>query len=246
MSCAKALLAGDREVVALDAGTGQPRLDAAGSTAKARRPGTLVVARPRQRVVTPFARDRIRSVEHLAPHDDTGADAGADDDAEDDRCARRGPVRRLGQRKAVGIVGDANLAPERRLEIAPDRLPVEAHRIRAAQQARGARDRSGRADADRPSHAEVVLGRGDKAGERLDRRTIIVPRRRHPPPQELTAVPVERNDLDLGAAEIDAEPQMRVIHAARPVRGGRCARLFFRHISCMSQGKAARNARCTR
>ena len=47
-------------------GPGQPRLDAARETAVAGRPRELVRIGPRQRVVSPFAGDRVRPGEHLA------------------------------------------------------------------------------------------------------------------------------------------------------------------------------------
>ena len=56
-------------VVAFHARAGQPGLDAARSPAEARGAGTLVIFRPRQGVVAPFAGDRVRAVEHASVHD---------------------------------------------------------------------------------------------------------------------------------------------------------------------------------
>jgi hypothetical protein len=65
-------------------------------------------------------------------------------------ASRPAPVDRFRQGEAIGVVGDANLAPEPRLEIAADGLSVEADRIRAAQQAGGPRDGARGPDADVP------------------------------------------------------------------------------------------------
>ena len=109
------------------------------------------------------------------------------------------------------------------LEITPDRLAVEAHRIRARAAARS-RARSSRASRARryllsPSFA---LGFGDQARQRVERRTIVVARRDNAPAQEFPAVGRKRDDLGLRAAQVDAEPhrwlQSRAFRssAARP------------------------------
>ena len=112
-------------------------------------PGPLVVVGPRQRIVSPLARDCVgpdralvrarrcpapTPVPRMTPNTTFGARAGA--------------VGRLRQRKAIGVVGDANLAPKTALEIGLDRLAIQADRVRSAQQAGRARDRARRADAD--------------------------------------------------------------------------------------------------
>ena len=127
-------------------------------------PGPLVVARPRQRVVPPFARDRVGTLEHAPVHDDAGADAGAEDRAEDHAGALARAVGRLRQREAVGVVGDADLAVERGLEVALDRLAVEAHGVRATQEAGRARDRARRADADHAARRPARARRRGRGG----------------------------------------------------------------------------------
>ena len=64
ISCAAALLASDRPMIALQPRSGQEGLDATMLAAKTQRAGTLVVVRPRQRIVAPFACDRVWSAQH--------------------------------------------------------------------------------------------------------------------------------------------------------------------------------------
>src|SRR5439155_7277140 len=97
-------------MIALESRSGEKSLDAAAMPAKARLAGTLVVARPRQRIVAPFAGDRVGSIEHAAANDDASANAGAQYHAENHVESTPGPIRGLRQREAIGIVGDAHLA----------------------------------------------------------------------------------------------------------------------------------------
>src|SRR5438128_2580725 len=113
-------------MIPLDSGSRQEGLDAAAQTAKAGSAGSFVVRRPRQRIVTPFAGDRIRTDEHLAAHDDACADAGAENRAEDDLRAACRAVGSLGKREAIGVVGDPDLAREQQFEVRAYGLAVEA------------------------------------------------------------------------------------------------------------------------
>src|ERR1044071_7878887 len=115
-------------------------------TAKARRTGPLVVAGPRQRVVPPFTRNRIGSVERPTADDHAAADTGAEYRPEYDVCAATCAIGSLGQCKAIGIVGDPDGAADHAFEIARNGLSVHAHRIGAPQQSGCARNGSRRAD----------------------------------------------------------------------------------------------------
>ena len=172
------------------------------------RPGTLVVARPGQRIVAPLPGDRVAPVEHLPVHDDARAHAGAQDHAEHDRGSGAGAVDRLRQREAVRVVGDAHLAAEQRsrsrrigrplrhTEFDPRSSPV-AREIdpgvpmpTVAALARAQRSRSAS-----PTSAAMASSVA----------VVVAVRRRHACGEPLAAVGVEREDLDLGAAEVDAE-----------------------------------------
>ena len=128
-----------------------------GPAAVARRPGPLVVARPRQRVVAPLAGDGVRSRDQALMHDDAAAGAGADDHAEHRRRARRRAVGGLREREAVGVVRDAHRPAERGAEIGAEAPPVEPRRVRVLDQPGGRRDGAGHADADRAPARHVAL-----------------------------------------------------------------------------------------
>src|SRR5690349_5426688 len=106
-----------RDVVALEPRTRQERLDASVPPAIASRAWTLVVTRPRHRVVTPFAGDAVATVEHPPVDDDAAPHTRPEDHAEHDPRARAGAVLRFGHREAVRIVAHADLAREPRLEV---------------------------------------------------------------------------------------------------------------------------------
>src|SRR5262249_35851410 len=153
-------------------------------------------------------------LERAAADHDAAAHAGAEDHAEDDARAGRGAVGGLGEREAVGVVGDAHRAPEPRFEILPERPPVEPSGIAVADEPGRRRDRARSADADRAARAELGLGGGDEPADRLDGAGIIFARRRDAPAQQLALAAAlaraERHDLDLGPAEVDAEARAQL------------------------------------
>ena len=65
-------------------------------------------------------------LDEAAVHDDAAADAGAEDHAEDHLRAGAGAVHRLGEREAVGIVGDPHRAVEDAGEVAAQVAAVAA------------------------------------------------------------------------------------------------------------------------
>src|SRR5207302_30512 len=77
-------------VIAFEPGARKVSLDAAQAGAVATRQRQVVGRRQRQRVVSPFAGDRVAPDEHLALDDDAGTDAGAEDHAEDHRRSGTG------------------------------------------------------------------------------------------------------------------------------------------------------------
>ena len=203
--------------------------------AKASPPRPLVVARPRQRIVAPFSGDAVGAVEHLPVHDDPGADTRAENHAEDDVRARACAVGSFRQCKAVGIVGEPDGSLQPRREIVDDRFAVEAYGIRAPKESGGARARSGRADTDERrarSEVELALGAVDQRSDGLDDRRIVLMRRRHATPEQFAPGDIERDDLDLRAAEIDAETYP--VHGAGRVLTGwsACPNITI-HMNCM-------------
>ena len=191
-------------VVGGDRGAADPGLDAARGAAVAAQAGALVVAGPGQGVVAPFAGEAVGPLQHPAVHRDAAAAAGAQDHAEHHRRARAGAVGRLGERQAVGVVGERDRLPEPRGEVGVQRLAVQAGGVGVLHAAVGPR-RAGRADA----HAERPAGRvarsRDQPGDRVERGAVVVGGRRHARAPAFAAVRVEQQGLDLGAAEVDAE-----------------------------------------
>ena len=196
-------------VVGREAGPGQKRLDAAAPAAVARRPRPLVVVRPRQRVVSPLAGDRVRAgddarrrttmpppvpVPRITPK--TTSRAG------------RGAVGRLGHGEAVRVVGEPH-RPRRaaRSRSCSKRPAVQPRRVRVLDEAGRRRDRAGHADADRARRRRPrARPSSTRPRDRVDRRR----RSRRAASatrcsQTHAPVVVEHDRRDLGAAEIDAE-----------------------------------------
>ena len=189
----------------LQAGPAQPGLDAAGAAAVAARAGPLVVARQGQRIVAPFAGDRLRAGERPAVDHHAAAHAGAQDDAEHDAAAGGRAIARFGNGKAVGVVGQAHLAAQPALEVGLERPAVQARRVGVLHQAGGRRDRAGMGDADRAARARLALELGDQIDDRLDVFLVGAGRRRHAQALAFDAAFVEHQALDFGTAEIDAD-----------------------------------------
>jgi hypothetical protein len=212
-------------MVAFERGARHPGLDASAASAVARLPGTLVIARPRQRVVAPLAGDGIAAVEHLSIDDDARAHARAQDHAEHHGVARAGAVDRLGQRKAIRIVAHPDRAAEQRFEIVLERPAVEAHGVRSAQQSRRARQRARRADphgSRTRDNAQSSLDVRHEAGDRAQRALVIAMRRGNAVTQPFLPFGIECDDFDLGAAEIDPKPKV-LRHGSFPGWRGRVA-----------------------
>ena len=131
-------------------------------------------------------------------------------DTEHDRRALPRAVARLRQREAVRVVRDPHLASERCLEIAPDRPAVEAHRIRAAQ---AGRSRARSSPACRRRRSRRRRARARRRGRVAPSRRALRDSRRAASGSAAAGarapVRVERDDFDLGAAEIDAQRRMR-------------------------------------
>src|SRR6185436_7882477 len=77
-------------VVPRQSRSGEKRLDTAAFSAVAGGPGPLVLPGPGERVMTPFAGDRVRPGQRAAVDDNAAARSGAEDGAEDDPGTGRG------------------------------------------------------------------------------------------------------------------------------------------------------------
>ena len=154
---------------------GQESFDAARPTAIAGWSRDLVRPRPWQWVVTPFSRNRIGAGENPLPDGDAAADPGAENDAED--VIHPGPrtIGRFRQGKAIGVVGQADRAVERGLEIILQRPPDQAGGIGILDHAGAWGNGSRHANPDGCRLADLALDLGDETPDRLDR-SAIVPR----------------------------------------------------------------------
>ena len=141
----------------------------------------------------------------------------------------RGAV--VGEGAALGVVDlKTRLAPrfnsvldllrEDGLDVAAQRPTDEAGRVGVLDKPGHARFGAGDANTHRGHRVAstyFLFGTPYQRGDRRDRRRIVALRRGHAFAQQLRATRVKRNDLDLGAAKIDAEPH----HAsAGPPQGG--------------------------
>jgi hypothetical protein len=132
--------------------------------------------------------------DHAATH------PGAEDHAKGDRRCTPGAVQRFGEREAVRVVGEADFAAERALEVALQRTPVEARGIRVAHAPGCRRKRPRRADADAAALADFDFGFTNETGEQRDRAVVIARGCGFAAAEELGSPLVERDDLGLRAA----------------------------------------------
>ncbi len=89
-------------------GTGEKGFYAPMLTAITRRAGSLLITRPRQRIVPPLSGDAVGTVYGTTMHHHATTGTGAEYYTEHHRCAGRGTVQRLRQGEAIGIIGNAN------------------------------------------------------------------------------------------------------------------------------------------
>jgi len=126
----------------------------------------------------------------------------------------RRAVDRLGQGKAVGVVGKADRAAERGLDIAAERPAIEPGRIGILDQPGFGDDRPGNADPYRGRtgqgrDADLILERGDEAGNPPDGAVVVAGGRGDSPAGMDSAARVDGRRFDLGAAEIDPDTKCR-------------------------------------
>ena len=157
--------------------------------------------------MAPLAADGVDPLDDAAVHDDAAADPRAEDHPEHHLGALAGAVDRLGEREAVGVVGDLHRPVERRGEVAAQVAAVQPGRVALGDDAGRAVDRARHADADA---LDRPAGRGLQAlhqpADRPDAAVVVVARGRHPGAGALGAVGAEDDALDLGAAVVEAQP----------------------------------------
>ena len=137
--------------------------------------------------------------------DDPGADAGAEDGGEHHLRPGRRAVGRFGHGQAIGVVLQPYGPAERAREIAIQRATDEPGGVGVLDQAGGRRDGAGNADADGAGGADRLLEFGDERGDGGDLSVIVAGGRGGALAIQLAPVGGERNDLQLSAAEVDAD-----------------------------------------
>jgi hypothetical protein len=154
-------------------------------------------------------------VQQLAAHGDARADAGAQDRREHHLGPRAGPIGGLAQRQAVGIVLEPDRTRQQRLQILAQRLADEHGRIGVAHPPGHWRQAAGYAHAQRQAGgAQVCFGPRHQTGDRAQRSGVIPLRRGAALAQQQRALRVHGGDPDLGAAQVDAQPQSARGHGA--------------------------------
>jgi hypothetical protein len=160
--------------------------------------------------MAPFAGNAVGPAQELAADDDAAPDAGPQDDPEDDGRAGARPIRRLGDGKAIGIIGQAQRPAEGARQILVEGAAVEPGGIGVLDQAGRGRDRSRHADSDEAgAAARLALRLRHHLGDGCQGCLVVLPRRGAPEAASGDALPVEGEGLDLGAAQIDADAHSR-------------------------------------
>ena len=160
--------------------------------------------RPGQRVVPPLARYAVGAGEDMAVNHDASTNACAKDDAEHDRSTRRGAVRCLGKREAVGVVADLHRALQQGFKILQYGFVVEHHRVGVLEATGCARERAGCADTERAELPYFRFSVMNQRGDNLQCRRVIFLRCGYATAQDFLAAVVEGDDFDFGAAEVYA------------------------------------------
>lgn len=196
-------------VVCGESGTGEIRFDAATAAAVAGRTGELVGGVRWERVVPPFPGDRVRTEERSATHHHPPSDTGPEDDSEHDFRISGRPIDGLGEREAIGVIGEPNLAPEGAGEVFAQGLSVEPGGV-AVLHPPGARGNGpGSAHSDRRCGIESRTETLDEVGKRCQGGRVVVTRGGDSVAPDHGAIRGEENALDLRAAEVDPDAHGR-------------------------------------
>src|SRR5207247_10930067 len=107
----------DPFVVRRHARSREKRFDASALAAVTERPRGVLRVRPRQRVVSPFARDAVGAADDASVDHDATADTGPGYHAEHNRVAGSSAVGGLRHGEAIRIIRDADRTAKTRFEI---------------------------------------------------------------------------------------------------------------------------------
>ena len=155
----------------------------------------------------PLPRQCVRAREHALTHRDAAAAASAEDDAEHHIGAGRGAVGGLREREAVGVVGQSHRPRERDLEVFGERFAVQPRRVGVFHAPGCRRHRAWNADANRGPGRGAGFEVRHHRGNGVERLAVVVSRCRDPNAPHLPPGRVERDALDLRAADVDTNPK---------------------------------------
>src|SRR6266436_1018681 len=191
-------------VVRFEAGSGNPRFDAAIPSAIASETGILLGAHPWQSVVAPFARDSIRTAVQTAIDGDSPAAASAQYDCENDVLARAGAVSCFRNRQAVGVIRASHFARHRATKVFVERLAVQPGGIGVLHQTSPRRNGPGDSHAHGGAPSKFLLDSFDGFCYGAHRSFIVETRRGYAVAVQFLAVALQGHEFNLRAAEIHA------------------------------------------
>src|SRR5262245_11711471 len=152
----------------------------------------------------PFAGDGVRPRNDFPINHNSPSDPGSQDDAEHHAGAFPRPVHRLRQREAVRVVLEPDRSTQGSFQVLLQRPAVEPGRVRVLHQPALARKRAGNPDTD-----GALPGFLCKIRYRGERRVIVAARSRDALAEYLEPGGIESERLDLGPAQIDADPALQ-------------------------------------
>ena len=130
--------------------------------------------------------------------------------------------------------------PSARVEVVAERPAVQLGRVGVLDQAGGRRDRARRADADAGRARRARLRSPRRARARRRRLRVVVRRRGDAAARQLAAGVVDRDRLDLGAAEVDADADHGDVGAVATCAGRRLSAATPAPVARAGQARARR------
>lgn len=155
--------------------------------------------------MAPFAGDGIGPAHQLLAYHHAAARPGAEDSAEDDGRGRAGAVDRFGERKTIGVVGEAHRTAYCGLQVFVERMADEADGVGVLDEASGRRDCPWDSDPDRSLGSQSGIGRCDQLRDGFDGACVVAAGCGQTLAKALRAGTVEGSGFDLGSAQVDPD-----------------------------------------
>src|SRR6266852_3662872 len=171
---------------------------------------------PRQGGVSPLAANAISPVVHAAIDGDTPAAAGSEDYREDQFHARARAVGCFGDCEAVGIVRATHFPLQCGAEVAVEGAPVQPRGVGVFYGVGQAGNRAGNSNADGGAALQFSFDGLDAFLDAAHGGVVIVAGSGDAVAMDFAAVALEGYKFDFGAAEVDANAQVRCISYGIP------------------------------